>query len=275
MYDTKYKNISSTESKILTAFIEKGKTWFSLAECYALLPDMSENQIRVTTKRMTDKGLLMRVRDGVYYLIPYDQDSETFMPDWHLLAEPLAGQEHYVGYYSAMQIHQLITQPSLKEQIVVNKQIKPSETELKGVKFQLIYHNEKHFFGQKKMWIDSFNRAWCSDLEKTIIDCLYKPDYAGSIVEIGKAIFMAREKINYDLMLKYVLHFDSQAVIKRLGYLLELLKINTQIIEILQENRSSSISSLDTESPKQGKILSRWNIQQNIDIKTIKSAILA
>jgi hypothetical protein len=53
----------------------------------------------------------------------------------------------------------IITQPSLKEQIVVKKQIKPSETELKGVNFQFIYHNDKHFFGHKKMWIDSFNRS--------------------------------------------------------------------------------------------------------------------
>jgi hypothetical protein len=34
-----------------------------------------------------------------------------------LLAEPLVGQNFYIGYYSALQIHQLITQPSLKEQI--------------------------------------------------------------------------------------------------------------------------------------------------------------
>jgi predicted transcriptional regulator of viral defense system len=274
MSDTKHKNISSTESKILTAFIEKGKTWFSLAECYEVFSDMSANQIRVLVKRMTDEGLLMRVREGVYYLIPYEQDSETFMPDWHLLAEPLTGQNHYIGYYSALQIHQLITQPSLKEQVVVNKQIKPSEIELKSVKFQFIYHNKKHFFGYKKTWIDSFNRVWCSDLEKTIIDCLYKPDYAGGIIEIAKAIFTVREKINYTKLLDYTIKFDSQSVLKRLGYLFELLQINTPIIEELQKNRSSSVSLLDTESPKQGKILSRWNIQQNIDIETIKSSIL-
>jgi predicted transcriptional regulator of viral defense system len=274
MQDIKHKNISSTESKILTAFIEKGKTWFSLAECYTLFPDMSENQIRVLVKRMTDEGLLMRIREGVYYLIPYEQASETFMPDWHLLAEPLAGKIYYIGYYSALQIHQLITQPSLKEQIIVNKQIKPSEIELKNVKFQFIYHNEKHFFGYKKTWIDSFHRVWCSDLEKTIIDCLYKPDYAGGVVEIAKAIFTAKEKINYLRLLDYAIKFDSQAVIKRLGYLLELLEFDTRIIEELQKLRSSSISLLDTESPKQGKILSRWSIQQNMDIETIKSAIL-
>lgn len=49
-------------------------------------------------------------------------------PDWHLIAEYLAQHaDHYVGYYSALQIHNLITQPTLKEQIVVSKQIRPSK----------------------------------------------------------------------------------------------------------------------------------------------------
>jgi predicted transcriptional regulator of viral defense system len=70
------------------------------------------------------------------------------------------------------------------------------------------------------------------------------------------------------------LQFDAQVVIKRLGYLLELLNIETPIIETLQKERSNAITPLDTESPKSGKILTRWNIQQNVDIETIKSVIL-
>lgn len=274
MQDIKHKNISNTESKILKTFIDRSKNWFSLVDADRYLPELAGNPIRIHLKRMTDEGLIMRVRDGIYYIIPFEQDSETFMPDWHLLAEPLVGQNFYIGYYSALQIHQLITQPSLKEQIVVNKQIKPKEKEIKGVKFQFIYHNEKHFFGYKKIWIDYFNKVYCSDLEKTIIDCLYKPDYAGGIVEIAKAIFIVKEKIKYDTLLIYALQFDTQVVIKRLGYLLELLQIDTSIIETLQKNRSNAVALLDTEAPKNGKILSRWNIQQNIEIETIKSAIL-
>jgi predicted transcriptional regulator of viral defense system len=234
---------------------------------------MSEIHIRLLLKRMTETGLLMHVCEGTYYIIPYEQDAQTFMPDWHLLAEPLTGGEHYIGYYSALQIHNLITQPSLKEQIVINKRIKPSEKIIKGVKFQFIYHNPKHFFGYKKTWIDSFNKVWCSDLEKTIIDCLYKPDYACGIVEIAKAIYMSKDMINYNQLLNYAVMFGSQAVIKRLGYLLELLSIQTSIIVELWGLRTNAITVLDTEAPKQGKILSRWSIQQNVDIETIKNAM--
>ncbi len=274
MRDTKYKNITILSAKLLSEVNAKGKNWFTLDDAYNALSGMSANAIRRQVARMAEDGLLMRIREGVYYIIPFEQDSELFLPDWHLLAEPLVGGEYYIGYYSALQIHNLITQPSLKEQIVVNKQIKPSMMELKGVKFQFIYHNPNHFFGYKKIWIDSFNKVFCSDLEKTIIDCLYKPDYAGGIVEIAKALYMSKDKLKYTQLLDYVIKFNSQAVVKRLGYLLELLSIPAPIINELQKIRTNSITVLDTEAPKQGKIMSRWNIQQNVDIETIKSAII-
>jgi predicted transcriptional regulator of viral defense system len=196
------------------------------------------------------------------------------MPDWHLIAQYLVKDaKHYIGYYSALQIHNLITQPSLKEQIVVSKQMRPSEIKIKDVTFQFIYHNENHFFGEKKIWIDDFNKVQCSDLEKTIVDCLFKPDYAGGIVEIAKAIYETRDKINFKKLLEYTIKFKSQAVVKRLGFLLEILEINNEIVPELLKIKTVSYVQLDTELPKSGKMISRWSIQQNLETETIKSAI--
>jgi len=269
----KHKKISKSSAQLLAILNSKGRAWFSLQEAYSLFPSMSETHLRLQIKRMTDDGLLMHVGEGTYYVIPYDQDAQTFIPDWHLLAEPLTGGEYYIGYYSALQIHNLVTQPSLKEQIVVNKRIKPSQKTIKNIKFQFIFHNQKKFFGYKKTWVDNFNKVQCSDLEKTIIDCLYKPDYAGGIIEIGKAIHIARDRINYERLLEYAVKFGSQAVIKRLGYLLELLSIPTPITAELLKLRTASITPLDTKLPAQGTILSRWSILQNADTETIKNAI--
>jgi predicted transcriptional regulator of viral defense system len=172
-----------------------------------------------------------------------------------------------------MQIHSLITQPALKEQIVVKKQIKPSAIKIKNISFQFIYHNKKHFFGQKKTWIDSYNKVQCSDLEKTFIDALFKPAYAGGITEIAKALYKTREKIDFIKLLDYTNKFDSLAVTKRLGYLLELLQIQTSVIDKLQEKKTNSYFPLEPSHPKEGKMLFRWNIQENIDRQSILSPI--
>ena len=268
------KNISTQSSEILGYFNKLEQDWFDYSEAKKALPDSSESALKELLSDMVRRGLLMRLKRGLYCLIPYEQDSETFMPDWHLLAEPLTkGTDHYIGYYSALQIHNLIIQPSLKEQIVVAKQLRPKQIDIKGVTFQFIYHNSEHFFGAKKIWIDSYNKVLCSDLEKTFIDCLFKPDYAGGIVEIARAIYISKDKINFSKLLEYAERFNSKAVIKRLGFLLEILEINTDIIEKLQESKTASYVVLDTELPKQGKRISRWSIQQNLETETIKSAI--
>ncbi|WP_291113699.1 type IV toxin-antitoxin system AbiEi family antitoxin domain-containing protein [Flavobacterium sp. UBA6135] len=270
----KHKYISTQSSELLSYFNDKGKVCFDSKAALKVFPKAKESTVRELISDMTKRGLLMRIKDGVYYIIPYEENPETFMPDWHLIVKYLVNEaNHYIGYYSALQIHNLITQPSLKEQIVVAKQIRPSEIKIKDITFQFIYHNESHFFGEKKTWIDNFNKVSCSDIEKTIIDCLFKPDYAGGIVEVARAIYSTKEKLDYKKLLEYTMKFDSQAVVKRLGYILELFEIETEIIQELQKLKTASYVVLDTELPKTGKRNSRWCIQQNLDIETIKSAI--
>ena len=265
-----YKIIGIRSSEILAAITAAGKEWVTIDTLYSLLPNSSNDSIKKQVFRMVHEGLLLRIKDGVYYVIPYEKDSKSYLPDWHLLAEPLAGNDYYVGYYSALQIHNLITQPSLKEQIVTNKQVRPSIIHIRDVPFQFICHNRKHYFGYKPIWIDSYNKVLCSDLEKTIVDCLYKPSYAGGIAEVAKAIYTAKDKIDYKKLLKYVLRFDSQSVIKRLGYLMETGGIENPIIQALQLHKTMTLTSLDDELPDKGAITSRWMIRKNIDKETLK-----
>lgn len=270
----KNKYISTQSNELLSYFNKQGRVCFEYTEAFQALPDSKENAVKQLLSDMTRRGLLMRLKEGVYYIIPYEADAETFMPDWHTIAGYLVNNaDYYIAYYSALHIHNLITQPSLKEQIVVSKQQRPSVIKIKNIPFQFIYHNEDHFFGTKKVWIDNFNKVQCSDLEKTIIDCLFKPNYAGGIVEVARAINISKDQIKFDKLLEYIRKFKSQAVIKRLGFLLELLDINHIIIEELLKEKTASYVLLDTELPKSGKMVSRWSIRQNLETETIKSAI--
>ncbi len=92
-------------------------------------------------------------------------------------------------------------------------------------------------------------------------------------MEVAKALYSAKQKLQFDKLLTYVQRFQSQAVSKRLGFLLELLGISTPIIYFLQKAKTASYVQLDTELPKSGPMISRWSIQQNLDTETIKSAI--
>jgi predicted transcriptional regulator of viral defense system len=272
--DIKQKTVSTASSQLLEKCHSHGKECFYLEEAYTWLPNASAAAVRQLLAGMTKRGLLMRVKEGFYFVVPYEQPADDFMPNWHVLGHHLAGKiGYYIGYASAIQLLSLNTQPALVEQIVVDKQVKPSELLVKGIPFRFVYHNPKHFFGFKRIWVDHQHRVFCSDLEKTLIDCLFKPDYAGGITEIIKAIHKSKAEINQPLLLEYVVRFGSQSVVKRLGFLLETLQIGAEILPKLYALRTHSQAILDPSRPAEGKLNSRWMLLQNIDNQSLTSPI--
>ena len=268
-----HKKVNATASAILARMRDENKAWFTTTQVYEAFPQMARSTLRTHLQLMCEGGLIFRIKKETYWIIPYEMESDTYMPSWHLLAEPLAGLPYYIGYYSALQLHGLITQPSLKEQIVVNRKMSSYATTVKDITFQYIKHSDEHFYGYKRQWIDDYNRVFVSDLEKTFVDCLFMPHYAGGIIEIAKALYMSQDKLNYELLLQYIIQMNSKAVVKRLGYLLEIMEIDNPIINQLQAMKSSALTPLDTEVPASGTSTSRWKIIQNVDTQTIKNAI--
>ena len=106
-----------------------------------------------------------------------------------------------------------------------------------------------------------------------MIDCAFKPDYAGGVSQLSHALYKSRNILNPDKLLDYTQRFGSDAVVRRLGFLLETLDILPELARALkaQVNKSVSYVALDTALPKSGQMYSRWGIIQNFDLATIQS----
>ncbi len=268
------KHISYRSSELLKSLNEREQSFFTLREAKAILTSSEPEAVRKLLADMTKRGLILRIKDGLYNVIPYEKNSKVYFPNWHLTAESIIKpREYYIGFYSALDIHGLITQPSLIEQVVTEKQVVPKHQIIKNVKFEFITFSNKRFFGYKKTWIDDFNKVCCSDIEKTIIDCLYKPSNAGGIPEIVKAMYKTRYKINQDKMLSYLQIFNAQVVYKRLGFILT----HFEEFELLRKEIISRVSNsytlLDPSLPKTGKHFSEWKIIDNADIDSAINAV--
>lgn len=224
--------------------------------------------------RMVDKGMLIKLNRGLYHIVPIGSDAKTYIPDWHLVAKYIMkDKEYYIGYYSAMQIHGLITQPSLKE-IIVIKHRSPSSKNIRGIEFQFVTHTLKRFFGFKDMWINNHDKVMVSDLEKTIVDAVTRPHLSGGMVEVGKAIYETRDKVNQDKLWNYFNQNESLAAIKRYLFICNLFDINmnTNYNENLK-NIGASFSLLDTSAPNQGKKNIKFGLKINLDTNTIKNSV--
>ncbi len=260
---------------IIKKFAGEGRDFFSYREVVEAYPDTDKVYLSKVLSRMVDRGMLIKPGRGLYLIVPQDADAAHYLPDWHLVAKYIMhGKDYYIGYYSAMQIHGLITQPALKEIIVTNWQPTSTERIIQGVKFQFVTHTAKRFFGYKNIWINQYDKVMASDLEKTLVDALSRPALCGGMVEIGKAIYESRNKVDTDRLPEYFIRNGSRAAIKRYLFLCELLDIaRLPEFEKMMKQKGNSYPLLDTTAPNQGVKNSKFGLKINIDTETIKKSI--
>lgn len=272
------------EWDIIKYFSQEDSPCFSIEDARQGFQGVNPKYLNRVLSNMVKKNMLVRLNRGLYYIVPLDQNSIKFIPNWHLVVKYLMkGKNYYIGYYSALQIHNLITQPSLTEIIVTDSQIKPSQIEIQGVRFQFIYHNNQKFFGVENTWIDDFNRVKCSDLEKTLVDSFVNPHYSGGIVEIAKAVYETKDKIDVSKLFNYFTRAGSKVAVRRYVFISDLLEISDSYhagllqnhAEVLQENQTGSFLRLDTSAPDEGKISIHYGLKINRDIETIKQSIFS
>jgi predicted transcriptional regulator of viral defense system len=165
---------------------------------------------------------------------------------------------YYVSFLSALNYHGFTEQVSNKVFIATTKS--KSVVNFDTQEFVFVCLAKNRFFGLTGEWIGN-TKFFISDKEKTVIDCLFMPQYGGGLTEVVKAF---REQLTYDKLYDYALKMDDLATIKRLGYLLDIFKIKTPIKDKLLKLVGGGFCLLDTIGPKKGTVHKKWRIIENI-----------
>lgn len=260
---------------IIKKFSGNDQDCFTFQDVVAEFPKSDKFFLSKVLSSMLEKGMLIKLNRNVYHLVPSNEEADTYIPDWHLVAKYLMkGKKYYIGYYSAMQIHGLITQPGLKEIIVTDRQVIPSTRKIRNIEFQFVTQSKDKFFGFKNFWISQNEKVMASDLEKTIVDAVSKPHLCGGMVEIGKAIYESRSKVKLETLISYFERYNSQVAVKRYLFICDLINVEWTIHhERLFQTIGNTFSLFDTTGPDQGKKNSKFRLKINIDTDTVKKSI--
>ncbi len=157
----------------------------------------------------------------------------------------------YISFWSALNYYGFSDNTPKKIFIATTKYSR----EIKNFKY--ITFSKKRFFGYNL--IGKMNIA---EKEKAIIDSLILPKYAGGIKEIKRALQSSLEKINLNKLISYALKIESKAVIRRLGYLLEILNIKNS--KKLQKGIGKGFELLDPTLGKRNNLNKKWLLDINI-----------
>lgn len=131
-----------------------------------------------------------------------------------------------------------------------------------GIKYCYTQIKKSQFFGHQRVWIGDAKIA-VTDVERTLLDGLIKPGHCGGIQEVLKSFQNNINRINVQTLMTYALELDT-SIAKRLGWILDNLGIEKNILEPLLLKEFHGYVTLDASGSKSGSYNKKWQIQENI-----------
>ncbi|GFP23883.1 hypothetical protein HKBW3S09_01349 [Candidatus Hakubella thermalkaliphila] len=269
------RTLGPVSAKLILKLKEENKSIFGVSDAQRIT-GLSVNATTDLLSELVGRKVIARLKPGKYLILPLEAGlSGEYMENWYVVAQELIKPHAYfISHYSAMDIHNMVTQPT--RMVYISTSVRRKNRETGGAEFRFIYAKRESFWGITKEWVTPQQQVEVSDLERTIVDCLYAPRLCGGIPEIAKGIWIAKDKVDYEKLTKYVERFSKKVVAKRLGLVLETYQLGTaETIQQLQDfiKDSKSYALFDPSLPDQGKCVTRWRLKLNLEPEELKSIV--
>jgi predicted transcriptional regulator of viral defense system len=263
------KTLGKVSANLITRLYDKNKSIFKISDVQKIL-NKDYNEATDLLSELVKRKIVTRLKAGKFLIIPQQLGSEEkYIGNWYVAGREVSNsQEYYIAFYSAMHYWGMLTQPLLKIFVATPKrQIVPKEMKDKLI---FIFIKEKFIWGIKEVWVTQNERVRFSDLERTIVDALAHPQYCGGITEIAKGIWLTKDKIDYEKLKNFVTRYNKNVVAKRLGYIIETLKIaQPTLLNILRKYVKRRYDLFDPTLTEKRINKNNWRLIDNVGQKQI------
>ena len=267
------KTLGSNSAELLLRLSTAGKNIFSVADALTV----TGKSYKATTAllvELTRRGWLVRLMRGKYLIVPLEAGLESIpMADRYVVArEVLSPLPYYISHYSAIELHQMTTQPVNTVYVTVPRQ-RLSRT-IAGVAYRFVYANPRAFWGAEAIWVTGQDQVQVSDLEKTFLDCAARPDLCGGLAELAKGLWLRKDDLDENQLVTYAQRFDHKAASGRLGFLLEAFgRGRPETITALQAILNNGYALLDPTLLDAGPYRASWRVRVNLDPEELKAVV--
>ena len=253
MADSVYISANLTKSQLhfLHLINEKEIEYFTISEIEKQLNHKFDN-INEVLENLVKKKFLYRLQKGYYAVKNFNNQNVigTFI-----------SQNSAVGYWSALSIHGLTSRFPNKVFIQTTKR-KRDKTIL-GVSYKFVTISERKRTGIITLGYSN-NKFPITDIEKTIIDCFDLQKYSGGFDIL--IVAFAQAKLNSKKMITYAEAVNNISVIKRIGFLAELLnkKGMKTFIKYAKQKINKKYTLIDSTGENKGEFVSDWKLRLNV-----------
>ena len=262
------KPLSKEESGLLSKMAESGKNIFTLKHVTEI--GIPYKKAKLMVNRLTAKGWLIAISRGTYLIVPLEAGVEGKYSEHEFVIASHLVNPYYIGYWSALQYHGLTEQVPITVFVVTTRRVKNRSRVILDSRIRIVTVVERKFMGFERVLISN-SSVNISDKAKTLADCLDHPEYCGGIVEAAKALWAASESVGVSNIAEYGRRMGNSAILKRLGYLSELIGLETPevVINRLRRDVGKGYSLLDPLGKREGIHSTRWNLILNVPEESI------
>lgn len=260
------RSLSQTEAKVILSLEAEGLEEVSLKEIQHR-GSISPGYARKLAYDLVRKGWLQRVRGGLYLLNPSrhgpnaEPDADPFRLGSRLV------QPYYFGYATAAELLGLLPQASHVYYVVTTARAVP----LKNIKdrFRLIRVIPRRFFGFQRLERRG-TIVMVSSLERTVLDCLNRPELAGGMGGVSHIFALAKPNLNWGRFGKYLNRFGNRNLSLRAGFLAERVRPSIRPPEDWVRPRLARVEEQyaplgpPSVHGRRGSHDGRWHVVQNV-----------
>lgn len=208
---------------------------------------------------------LLRVRRGLFAVVPSGSDPETFPVDPYLLAGKMTN-DAVLAYHTALEFYGKAY--SAYERFYYVSEKKSLPVTFRTYEFLCVLAPKALRVKSKKDFaVNQAERAGLSikvtSLERTLVDVLDRPDLGGSWEEIWRSLETV-EFFNLDKVVEYALLLGNATTIAKVGFFLsqhrEALMVEEVHLRALRSSRPKKIHYMSRPSKTPGRFVSEWNL---------------
>ena len=253
--------ISKTNREKLATIIRSGAATITVKATAQIL-EISNKEASIFLSNLTKNGWLSRIKNGLYQTMPLEAyNLEPVIENPYIIAMQIFSP-CYIAGWSALEYWGLTEQLFSTNLVITTRKFANLLPKIKGAKFLLKVVKLQSFCGYSEVKVEN-HIILISDPTKTIIDILDDPKLAGGIRPASDALanYYNSEYYNSHLMIEYAEKICNRTIFKRLGFLMEYLKLrDDKLITECIKRISQGYTDLDP-AIKSSNILRRWGLK--------------
>ena len=213
-------------------------------------------------RRLVKAGRLQQIRKGLYAVLSPLENTKEYTPDKLLIASKIR-KNYYLGFHTALEYHGAAYSTFNQAYICVKPKDRFNPFTYKRFKFKPVFVKETTSQVAEKPYGTSIIRV--STKERTLLDCITRPQYAGGWEECIKSLENL-SGVDAEKTVTLALEQKRKTIRRRLGYILELLRNRSPYYEHINDHTLNKLKTEKQAPPqylvrgKKSKLDKKWNL---------------